>query len=40
LEGFGLEIIEQVPLQIPAGEHSRAYLAAKKAKLGHLLKDL
>jgi 3,4-dihydroxy 2-butanone 4-phosphate synthase/GTP cyclohydrolase II len=40
LEGFGLEIAEQVPLQIPAGEHSRAYLAAKKAKLGHILEDL
>jgi 3,4-dihydroxy 2-butanone 4-phosphate synthase/GTP cyclohydrolase II len=40
LEGFGLEITEQVPLQIPAGEHSRDYLAAKKAKLGHMLEDL
>jgi 3,4-dihydroxy 2-butanone 4-phosphate synthase/GTP cyclohydrolase II len=40
LEGFGLEIAEQVPLQIPAGEHSRDYLATKKAKLGHILKDL
>jgi 3,4-dihydroxy 2-butanone 4-phosphate synthase/GTP cyclohydrolase II len=40
LEGFGLEIAEQVPLQIAAGEHSRAYLSAKKTKLGHLLGDL
>ncbi len=37
LEGFGLTIAERVPLEIPAGDHNRSYLQAKKDKLGHLL---
>ena len=37
LEGFGLEIAEQVPLRIEPNEHNRAYLDAKKRKLGHTL---
>jgi 3,4-dihydroxy 2-butanone 4-phosphate synthase/GTP cyclohydrolase II len=37
LEGFGLTIAERVPLEIPAGDHNRGYLQAKKDKLGHLL---
>jgi 3,4-dihydroxy 2-butanone 4-phosphate synthase/GTP cyclohydrolase II len=40
LEGFGLEITERVPLEIPPGEHSRKYLRTKKDKLGHLLENL
>jgi 3,4-dihydroxy 2-butanone 4-phosphate synthase/GTP cyclohydrolase II len=38
LAGFGLEIAERVSLEIPPTIHSRAYLEAKKHKLGHLLK--
>jgi 3,4-dihydroxy 2-butanone 4-phosphate synthase / GTP cyclohydrolase II len=37
LAGYGLEIVERVPLEIPATEHTRAYLRAKRDKLGHLL---
>ena len=37
LDGYGLKIIERVPIQIPPGEHNRAYLNTKKDKLGHLL---
>ncbi|MCA1830093.1 MAG: bifunctional 3,4-dihydroxy-2-butanone-4-phosphate synthase/GTP cyclohydrolase II [Actinobacteria bacterium] len=37
LEGYGLEIVERVPLQTPATEHNIAYLRAKKEKLGHEL---
>ena len=37
LEGYGLEIVERVPLEIPPSEASRPYLQAKKEKLGHLL---
>jgi len=37
LEGFGLEIVEQIPLAIQPGEHNRAYLEAKKRKLGHTI---
>jgi 3,4-dihydroxy 2-butanone 4-phosphate synthase/GTP cyclohydrolase II len=40
LEGFGLTIVERVPLLIPPGEHSRDYLKTKKDKLGHLLEGL
>jgi len=38
LEGYGLEIVERVPLEVPPTEHTRRYLEAKKAKMGHLLK--
>jgi 3,4-dihydroxy 2-butanone 4-phosphate synthase/GTP cyclohydrolase II len=37
LAGYGLEIVERVPLEIPATDHTRAYLRAKRDKLGHLL---
>ncbi|MCA9722426.1 MAG: bifunctional 3,4-dihydroxy-2-butanone-4-phosphate synthase/GTP cyclohydrolase II, partial [Gemmatimonadetes bacterium] len=36
LEGYGLEIVERVPLQADATPENRAYLAAKRDKLGHL----
>ena len=38
LRGYGLEIVERVPLEIPPTEANRAYLEAKKSKMGHLLK--
>jgi 3,4-dihydroxy 2-butanone 4-phosphate synthase/GTP cyclohydrolase II len=38
LEGFGLEIVERVPLEVPPTEHTRRYLEAKKRKMGHLLR--
>jgi 3,4-dihydroxy 2-butanone 4-phosphate synthase/GTP cyclohydrolase II len=38
LRGFGLEIVERVPLEVPPTESSRNYLEAKKEKMGHLLK--
>uniref|UniRef100_A0A7C2YXA3 Riboflavin biosynthesis protein RibBA n=1 Tax=Hydrogenobacter sp. TaxID=2152829 RepID=A0A7C2YXA3_9AQUI len=37
LEGYSLEVVERVPLKIPACEHNQRYLEAKKVKLGHLL---
>jgi 3,4-dihydroxy 2-butanone 4-phosphate synthase/GTP cyclohydrolase II len=37
LSGYGLEIVERVPLEIPPTESSREYLRAKRDKLGHLL---
>ncbi|GAB7386208.1 bifunctional 3,4-dihydroxy-2-butanone 4-phosphate synthase/GTP cyclohydrolase II [Bacillaceae bacterium] len=37
LEGYGLEIVERVPLQMPPTEDNVRYLAAKKHKLGHYL---
>lgn len=38
LEGYGLEIMEQVPLQLPSNPDNQAYLDTKKIKLGHKLK--
>ena len=38
LEGYGLEIVERVPLEVPPTEHTRKYLEAKKNKMGHLLR--
>ncbi len=38
LKGYGLEIVERIPLEMPPTDDSRAYLRAKREKLGHLLK--
>ena len=38
LEGYGLEIVERLPLEVPASDASRRYLKTKKEKLGHLLR--
>lgn len=38
LEGYGLEVVERVDLQIEPTDHNKKYLATKKDKLGHLLK--
>src|SRR4051812_7798687 len=37
LEGFGLEIVERVPLEITPNAENIAYLRAKQEKMGHLL---
>jgi 3,4-dihydroxy 2-butanone 4-phosphate synthase/GTP cyclohydrolase II len=37
LEGYGLEIIEQVPIKVKPNQHNLNYLATKRKKLGHLL---
>jgi 3,4-dihydroxy 2-butanone 4-phosphate synthase / GTP cyclohydrolase II len=39
LEGYGLKIVERVPIQVPPGIHNRDYLSTKKSKLGHLLDE-
>ncbi len=36
ISGYGLEIVEQVPLVIPPGEHNAGYLATKEQKMGHV----
>lgn len=38
LDGFGLEIVDRVSLEIPPTDSTRGYLSVKKAKMGHLLK--
>ena len=37
LEGYGLEVVERVPLIIQPNENNRFYLETKRDKLGHLL---
>jgi 3,4-dihydroxy 2-butanone 4-phosphate synthase / GTP cyclohydrolase II len=37
IEGYQLSVAEWLPLEIPASDHTRGYLKAKKDKLGHKL---
>jgi 3,4-dihydroxy 2-butanone 4-phosphate synthase/GTP cyclohydrolase II len=37
LEGYGLEIIEQVPIRVAPNPHNAKYLKTKREKLGHLV---
>ena len=37
LEGYGLKIVEQVPIRVKANPHNEKYLKAKREKMGHLL---
>ena len=37
LEGYGLSVVESVPIEIEPSKHTRGYLKTKKEKLGHKL---
>ncbi len=37
LEGYGLTVTDQIPIEHAPGQHNRDYLRAKKDRLGHLL---
>ena len=37
LDGYGLEIVEQVPIRVKANPHNEGYLKTKREKLGHLI---
>jgi 3,4-dihydroxy 2-butanone 4-phosphate synthase / GTP cyclohydrolase II len=37
LEGYGLAVADQIPIQHPATEHNRDYLRTKRDRMGHLL---
>jgi len=37
LEGYGLEIVEQVPIRVKPNPHNAQYLNTKRKKMGHLL---
>ena len=37
LEGYGLKIVEQVPIRVKPNPHNERYLNTKRTKMGHLL---
>ena len=37
LEGYGIEVVERVPIEIPPNPENYRYLSTKRHKLGHLL---
>ncbi len=40
LEGYGLTIVERLPIETPAHDQNRRYLRTKKEKLGHILRSV
>jgi 3,4-dihydroxy 2-butanone 4-phosphate synthase / GTP cyclohydrolase II len=40
LEGYGLEIVGRLPIEVPASDANRRYLKTKREKLGHLLRGV
>jgi 3,4-dihydroxy 2-butanone 4-phosphate synthase / GTP cyclohydrolase II len=39
IEGYGLRVVERVPLEIPATDANRRYLTTKRDKLGHIFSN-
>jgi len=37
IEGFGLTVVEQVPIEVPPNAENERYLRVKREKLGHRL---
>ncbi|MFO7670948.1 MAG: bifunctional 3,4-dihydroxy-2-butanone-4-phosphate synthase/GTP cyclohydrolase II [Bacteroidales bacterium] len=37
LEGYGMRIVETIPLEIPSNKHNQFYLETKRDKMGHFL---
>jgi len=37
LEGYGMSIVETIPLEVPSNEHNKFYLETKRDKMGHFL---
>ncbi len=40
IEGYGLRVVERVPLEIPPTEANRRYLITKREKMGHLFSSM
>jgi len=39
MDGYGLQIVERVPLRPTINDDNRKYLATKRDKMGHLLDE-
>ncbi|PID76033.1 MAG: bifunctional 3,4-dihydroxy-2-butanone-4-phosphate synthase/GTP cyclohydrolase II [Deltaproteobacteria bacterium] len=37
LEGYGIEVVERLPLEMPAGKENKEYLLCKRDRMGHLI---
>ena len=40
LEGYGIEVVERVPLAVPVDDDNASYLRARRVHLGHILPDI
>lgn len=40
LESYGLEVTENIPLEVTPNRYNKFYMETKKSKMGHILKDL
>ncbi|HUR78216.1 MAG TPA: bifunctional 3,4-dihydroxy-2-butanone-4-phosphate synthase/GTP cyclohydrolase II [Acidimicrobiales bacterium] len=40
LEGYGLEIVQRVPLHIPSNPHNETYMRTKVERMGHLIEEI
>jgi len=40
IEGYGLRVVERVPLEVPSNRHNFRYLATKRRKMGHHLEGV
>ena len=37
LDGYGLEIVEQLPIKVSPNKHNKIYLRTKRDKMGHTI---
>ena len=37
IDGYGLQVVERVPLEVPPNPENKKYLSTKRDKLGHML---
>ncbi len=40
VSGYGLEVVEQMPIEIPPSEHNRDYLRTKRDRMGHIFQQI
>ena len=40
LEGYGLQLVERVPIEVEAKEDNLKYLRTKQKKLGHMFQNI